>query len=141
MTDDEFLVAVERAARGAAAPGFRFGHRDHLRLAWVQLERLGPEHGADATAATLRRIDAAHGGGHYHETITRFWLGLLQYARERSTDGGLDELLARHPHLLDGALPRRHYSEPLLASDAARGGRVAPDLAPLPWEAGRDAPR
>ena len=141
MSDAEFLAAVELAARGTPPDGFRFGHRDHLRLAWLQLDRLGPERGAEATVSTLRRLDAAHGGGHYHETITRFWLGLVGHARERFAGASFASALADHPQLLDGTLPSSHYSRPLLESSEARHDAVPPDLAPLPWEAGPGARR
>ena len=141
MTDDEFLAAVEQAARGVPTHGFHFGHPEHLRLAWLQHERLGPEGGGEVTAATLRRIDAAHGGGRYHETITRFWLGLVWHARQRFPGTSFEGVLAGHPQLLDGTMVRRHYSRPLLASGEARSRSVPPDLEPLPWEAASGTPR
>jgi hypothetical protein len=131
VTDDEFLVAVERTAEGLPPSGFHFGHPEHMRLAWLQHER-----GDDVTAATLRRIDAAHGGAHYHETITRFWLGLVRHARVLVPCQSFDAVLAGHPQLLEGTTLLRHYSRTLLASDRARSYFVPPDLAPLPWEAG-----
>ena len=123
MTDDEFLARVESAAGGAPPHGFQFGHPEHLRLAWLQHDRLGPEAGGEATAATLKRIDAAHGGGKYHETITRFWLGLVRHARGRFAGTRFEASLAEHPQLLEkvGALP------PLLAA-APRDRRGAPAL-------------
>ncbi len=134
MTDDEFLAGVESAAGGAPPHGFHFGHPEHLRLAWLQHERLGPEAGGEATAATLKRIDAVHGGGKYHETITRFWLGLVWHASRRFA-GSFEAVLAEHPQLLDGATLSRHYSRELLASEDARRRSVAPDLEPVPWDA------
>jgi len=141
MTDDEFLGAVESAACGAPPPGFRFGHREHLRLTWLQHERLGPDAGDLAIAATLRRIDAAHGGGKYHETITRFWLELVRHVRRRFAGMTFEAVLAAHPQLLDGATLSRHYSRQLLATPEARRRPVAPDLEPVPWEAGAVAAR
>ena len=141
MTDDEFLAGVESAARGAPPRGFHFGHSEHLRLAWLQHERLGPEEGGEATATTLKRIDAVHGGGKYHETITRFWLGLVRHAGRRFAGRSFETVLAEHPQLLDGAMLSRHYSPQLLASDEARRRSVAPDLEPVPWEAGPGATR
>lgn len=135
MTDDEFLAAVERAAQGVPPDGFHFGHSEHLRLAWLQHDRLGPEGGGEVTAATLKRIDAGHGGGKYHETITRFWLGLAWYARQRFPGRSFEAVLAVHPQFLDGTMLLRHYSRTLLASGDARRRSVPPDLAPLPWEA------
>ena len=141
MTDDEFLAGVESAARGAPPHGFHFGHPEHLRLAWLQHERLGRDEGGEATAATLARIDAAHGGGKYHETITRFWLGLVWHASRRFEGRSFETVLAEHPQLLDGAMLTRHYSPQLLASDEARRRCVAPDLEPVPWEAGSGTTR
>ncbi len=136
MTDDEFLAGVERAAAGTPPDAFRFGHPEHLRLAWLQHARLGPEAGGDATAATLKRLDAADGGGKYHETITRFWLGLVRHARQRFAGRSFEAVLAEHPQLLDGAMLSRHYSPQLLASGEARRSTVPPDLAPVPWAVG-----
>jgi hypothetical protein len=47
VDDEQFLVAFEN---GALSPA-EFHHRDHLRLAWVQVKRLGLAGGADAVAA------------------------------------------------------------------------------------------
>lgn len=134
MTDDEFLARVESAAGGAPPPGFHFGHPEHLRLAWLQHDRFGPEAGGEATAATLKRIDAAHGGGKYHETITRFWLALVRHARGRFSGTSFEAALAEHPQLLDGSALARHYSPQLLATAEARRRVVAPDLEPVPWD-------
>ena len=136
MTDDEFLAGVESTAGGNPPHGFHFGHAEHLRLAWLHDDRLGPEAGDEATAATLKRIDAVHGGGKYHETITRFWLELVRHARRRFAGTGFESMLAEHPQLLDKATLSRHYSPELLASAEARRSLVAPDLEPVPWEAG-----
>ena len=141
MTDDEFLARVESAAGGAPPHGFHFGHPDHLRLAWLQHGRLGREAGGEATAATLKRLDALHGGGKYHETITRFWLELVWHAGRRLAGRSFETVLAEHPQLLDGGTLSRHYSPQLLASADARRSFVAADLEPVPWEAGRSAVR
>ena len=50
-------------------------------------------------------------------------------------------MLAEHPQLLDGTMLSRHYSPQLLASAEARRRSVAPDLEPVPWEAGSGATR
>lgn len=135
MTDDAFVGAVEEAAEGRPRPGFRFGHREHLRLAWLNLERLGPEFGSERTVEQLRRLDAVHGGGHYHETITRFHLGLVAHAQARFSGRSFDEVAAEHPRLLDGGLLRRHYSRGLVAAPASRLEHIPPDLEPVPWQA------
>ena len=137
LSDDTFLALVESAARGDRPKPFAFGHREHLRLAWLNLERLGSDSGPARTAETLARIDSAHGGGHYHETITRFFIGLVTHARRRYPHRTFEGTIAAHPQLLDGSLVFRHYSHELLATAAARVTTVRPDLAPVPWDAER----
>lgn len=133
MTDAEFVRAVEEAAAGRARPHFRFGQREHLRLAWIALRRDGPRSGADRTAELLRRLAAAHGEPErYHETLTRFWLTLVAHVQERQGREGFDAALFRHPQLLDGRLVARHYSPETLWSERARRVFVEPDLEPLP---------
>lgn len=126
MTDQEFLHAFET---GHLSPA-DFHHRDHLRLAWLQVGRLGVAGAADAVAAGIRRFAAAHGQHRlYHETLTRFWVRLVAHASEPTFEGTLE----RHPMLLSKELPLRHWSRESLFSDAARGAWLEPDLAPLPF--------
>jgi N-formylglutamate deformylase len=67
LTDDEFLAPFESGRL------HEFRHRDHLRLAWLELRRHGRERGGDLVAAGIRRFSAARGqADRYHETITRF---------------------------------------------------------------------
>ncbi len=46
MTDDEFL----RAFLQGWPSGERFSHREHLRMAWLVIERHGPELAAEIPA-------------------------------------------------------------------------------------------
>lgn len=112
----------------------RFGHRQHIQLAFIA----GRRHGADAVADLMRawitEIAAAHGAPHkYHETITIAWARLVAHhlaADPEVTD--FDEFTGRYPALLDKTLLDRHYTASLLGSDAARAAWVAPDLTPFP---------
>src|SRR5207248_6231519 len=66
MTDVEFLDAFESGALSTA----QFHHRDHLRLAWLQVDRLGLEGAAAAVSAGIRGFAAEHGLDRlYHETL------------------------------------------------------------------------
>ena len=126
MTDQEFLHAFES---GHLSPA-DFHHRDHLRLAWVQVDRLGLEGGSAAVSAGIRRFAAAHGLHRlYHETLTRFWVRIVAHA-SRPT---LAETLESHPMLLRPDLPLAHWSRETLYGDAARAGWVEPDVTPLPF--------
>ena len=126
MTDVEFLDAFESGALSTA----QFHHRDHLRLAWLQVDRLGLEGAAAAVSAGIRGFAAEHGLDRlYHETLTRFWVRIVAHAAAPT----FEETLTQHPLLLDKGLPLRHWSREVLFGDAARAAWVEPDLAPLPF--------
>jgi hypothetical protein len=128
--DGEFLAAVE----AATWPGERFGHREHVRLAWLYLRRQGPEVGYARIRDTIQRYATALGAaGKYHETVTRAWSAHV-YAALRESPGvePFSDFLAAHPELLDGKLLERHYRKQTLEAEVARREWVAPDVAPLP---------
>lgn len=130
MTDDEFLHAFFSLTLPHAA----FRHRDHLRLAWLVTRRHGPEAGAGIVAAAIRRYAGAHGhGAAYHETLTRFWTGLVAHAAAHAGGDDFDRLLEAHPMLLDRGLPLRHWSREALFAPEARAAWRAPDVLPLPF--------
>ena len=128
--DRDFIDRLERCALGAA----EFGHREHVRAAWLYLRRDGA--GAHAAMAQgLKALSTAHGApGRYHETLTRLWVEIVAEAARRDPEPVFDRFIARHPELLDRDLPSRHYSRERLASDDARAAWVEPDLEPLAGE-------
>jgi hypothetical protein len=100
--DQQFLAAFE----AGQIPNQSFHHRDHLRLAWIQIRRLGLERASDAVAGAIRQFAAHHGhADRYHETLTRFWLRLVGLGINRHPLLAFDDLLAAEPHLLDKNLP------------------------------------
>jgi hypothetical protein len=128
--DDEFMEAVETCT----LPNAAFHHRDHLRLAWIYVSRFGYQAGSERMAASIRRYAAYHGATEkYHETITRAWMDLVQYAAARTIDPpGFDAFLAANADLADPHALDAYYSPELLASVAARQEWVPPDLRSLP---------
>lgn len=128
--DGEFLAAVE----ATTWPGERFGHREHVRLAWLYLRRHGPEEGSARIRGTIQRYATALGApGKYHETMTRAWSAYVSAALRASPELKLfSAFLSAHPELLDGRLLERHYRKETLGAEAARREWVAPDVAPLP---------
>jgi hypothetical protein len=128
--DDEFLAAVE----AAQWPGERFGHREHVRLAWLYLRRHGPEGGYARIRGTIQRYATALGAaGKYHETVTRAWSAYVYRAlRETPELEPFSAFQQAHPGLRDGKLLERHYRRETLESEAARREWVAPDVSPLP---------
>jgi CDP-diacylglycerol--glycerol-3-phosphate 3-phosphatidyltransferase len=130
MSDNDFVQAF----LSGSLPNERFHHRDHLRLAWLLVRRLGPAAGSDAVASGIQRFAAHHGhAAKYHETMTRFWARLVAHlaaARPDLTD--FDAFLAAFPYLLDKSLPYRHWTPETMGSAAARARWIEPDVLALP---------
>ena len=111
-----------------------FHHRDHIRLAWIYLERYGELEARGQIARAIRKFAAHHGkSDKYHETITVVWLRLVARAMARvPLDATFDQLTIAAPELLDKRTIERFYSTAVLASEAARTYWVKPDLQALP---------
>lgn len=112
-----------------------FGHREHVRLAYVSL--------ADHDEATAHRLVRQalltylehHGieASMYHETMTRAWLLAVRHFMERSDEtSSADDFIEMNPELLDSKIMLSHYSADLLFSERARAEFVEPDLDPIP---------
>jgi hypothetical protein len=129
MDDDAFLAAFE----SGRLPNESFRHRDHLRLAWLYLRRDGPELGTHNILTGIRHFATAHGAvDRFNETLTRFWIRLVQHLIETfAAADTFDDLLAHFPRLADKSLVYRHYSQAALWSPVARQGWLEPDLRPL----------
>jgi hypothetical protein len=126
MTDDEFCSAFE----SCELSNEYFHHRDHIRLAWIYLNRYGSEEAVPRISAAIRRFAAHHGkSDKYHETVTVAWMRVLEQAPHCAS---FDELVTANPHFLSKDYLREFYSDSLLSSDAARTRFVEPDKNPLP---------
>ncbi|WP_141331155.1 hypothetical protein [Myxococcus sp. AB025B] len=139
LEDAAFVAAVA----SATYPGERFGHREHLRLAWCCLrEEQGFDGGLRRVRALIQNYAAALGAtGKYHETLTRAWMELVHVAMEYTPGArSFEQLLEAHPHLMDAKLLARHYQKQTLDSAEARTAWVAPDVTPLRSPAVRGAP-
>jgi len=106
-----------------------FGHRAHLRVAWVYLrEAPSVEAAVDHMRSAIRRVAAAAGASQkYHETITVLWMRLPADVRSQSASGELADALHAYPELADKDLPLRFYTPERLFGDEARAGWVEPD--------------
>lgn len=126
MTDEEFLARFE----ACALEDFR--HRDHVRVAWLYLQKFPYERAVREMELGIRRYAAHHGApDKYHHTVTLVWMRVVAAAcREHAED--FAGFLARCPHLLDPDTPRRYYSPARLDSPEARSGWLDPDLSDLP---------
>jgi hypothetical protein len=128
MTDEAFARAFEA---GNVTPA-QFGHLAHVRVAWVYLrEAASVAEATDRMRSEIRRFASAAGVPQkYHETITVFWVRLLDDVRKQGGAGELADVLREYPALADKDLPLRHYSRERLFSDEARAGWVPPDRRP-----------
>ena len=125
LSDDDFLSALHTCRLSTS----EFRHADHLRLAWLHLQR-EPLEQALVNVRTGIQNFAAHHGVHdlYHETITVAWVRLLATHHERS----FDEFLAGNENMLNKDLLHRFWTPELLASERAKREWVEPDRQPLP---------
>jgi len=129
LDDDVFVAQFERCQ----FPGDQFRHADHLRLAWIYIRK----YGCDVAEQRMRQSIQSFARGlraanKYHETITIFWMRLVDVAI-RSSSGGekFGDFVDVHPWLLEKDLVLKFYSHELLMSDSARKAWVEPDLKPI----------
>ncbi len=107
-----------------------FDHEAHIAIAWRYLERYEPELARQRFVAALRALTVHLGApDKYHETITRFYLDLIDERRQSTGGSSIDEFLERNPDLKDPRLIVRHYSEERIRSPVARTEYLAPDRA------------
>lgn len=112
-----------------------FGHRDHLRLAYVHLTRAGVGEAYEAVRPSLLRYLAHHGVNpvKYHETLTRAWLMAVRHfmAICPAVDSAA-AFLETQPRLLNSGIMLKHYTSERLFSEEARRRFLVPDRLPIP---------
>jgi hypothetical protein len=116
-------------------PGGAFRHREHIHLAYLAVQRYGPDKAADAVAGWIRHIAAYQRAPQkFHATVTRAWVEIVAHHMAAAPPGAeFADFAARYPALLDKRLLTRHYSSRVLASQAAKTGWAEPDLAGFSW--------
>jgi hypothetical protein len=111
----------------------RFGHSEHLELAWGFLVSYSFEEAAGRTVSAIRHVATLHGASdRYHDTITRAWVRLVAVHMSRGHADSFDEFIAENGGLLDRDLLERHYSSETLWSDAARQRWTEPNVRRFP---------
>jgi hypothetical protein len=129
FTEQEILRTVE----GFEACTFRleeFTHVRHMTVACWYLATLPEENALDRMRSGLQRFIRHHGKEGYHETITRFWMILLDQAlRTTRTEWGIAarvaDVVTRYQ---DKDVLYRYYTRERVLSEQARMGWVEPDL-------------
>jgi hypothetical protein len=133
--DDEMPIdELVRRLGDLTLPNQLFRHREHLRFAHHCLLRDGWPFALDTVCEQIARFARHHGqAGKFHLTMTQCWVRLLAGALAGEPRAcSFEQLVTRHPQLLDKSVPLRYYSRERLFSDAARARWVEPDLHELP---------
>ena len=134
MNDDDFIQQFE----ARSFPFEQWHHRAHVKLAYLYLTRHGFELAAAKLRNGIRSYNAAHNvpdlpTSGYHETITQFWLRLIQTTVEQYGQlATADEFFDFHPELSQKKNHRLFYSPALFMSSLAKREFVEPDLTHLP---------
>jgi hypothetical protein len=99
MTHDELIAGFEG---GTIAPT-AFGHREHVRLAWVYLRRHGRPGAERRMLAGLRAFAAAAGKPEkFNAALTLAWVARIDAAAAAlPPNHSFDDLLLHYPGLLD----------------------------------------
>ena len=119
--------------RGILARRGRFGHSEHLEVAWSFLASHSLEDATRRTVSTIRHVAMLHGASdRYHDTITKAWVRLVAVHMSRDRSDSFDEFIAQNGGLLDPGLLERHYSSTALRSPAARQHWIEPDVRRFP---------
>src|SRR3989441_1631331 len=134
-TDGE-VAALVSAFENATIPASEFTHAAHIAVALSYLDSFPPEQALERMREKIRAFAAHHGVGNlYHETLTTFWMRLLEHIASTS-DVDLP-LWRRINVIVDDWTKRRpveaHYSTELIKSQRARENWVPPDRLPTPF--------
>jgi hypothetical protein len=129
LSDDAALQAFEACQLDPA----KFHHDDHIRLAWLCIQRYGAREAETKLLDGLRQFTLSAGVSQkFMHTTTIAWTRLVAAAQISSPRTvNFSKWIQTHPELLDRNLLARHYSPGRLETEEARSGWVEPDLAPL----------
>ncbi|NIV16925.1 MAG: hypothetical protein GWN47_00615 [Woeseiaceae bacterium] len=125
-------VTIEAFEAGAIDVG-AFDHEAHVYVGWLYLERYSLLDAIGRYTAALQRLTRQLGiPGKYHETITWFFLVLIEERRSRAKTEGWTAFRLANPDLCleADAILRGYYSRELLASPLARTSFLLPDSRP-----------
>lgn len=133
-SDAEVATLVE-AFEAATIPPSQFTHTAHIAVALSYLAELSLTDAKARMREELLHFTAQHQVDVYHETLTAFWMRLLDHLAKNHY---VDVPLWRRINLIVGrwgtaASVEAHYSRELIKSKAAREGWIPPDRLPLPF--------
>jgi hypothetical protein len=107
-----------------------FDHEAHIYVGWLYLERYPLTEAIEQFTNALRRLTRKLGvPGKYHETISWFYLLLIEERRSVSMPNDWFAFRRANNDLFchDDNIVERYYSKELISSDRARQSFVLPD--------------
>lgn len=130
-TDRRFLDDFEACRIDAA----QFGHREHLRVAYIYLSLHPFDEALDRMENGLLRLLAHLGAppSKYHRTLTQSWLLAVRHFMDTAGPATtFEQFLETGGVLLDKEIMGTHYTSDLLWSEEAREKFIEPNLQPIP---------
>ena len=136
FASDAEVAALVHAFEDASIPASEFTHAAHIAVALSYLDSCSAEDALERIREKIRFFAAHHSVTNlYHETLTTFWMRLLEHVASTS-EAGLP-LWRRINLIVEDWTKRRpveaHYSSELIKSQAAREKWVPPDRLPTPF--------
>lgn len=135
FASDAEVGSLVAAFESAAIPPTQFTHAAHMAVALSYLAKHPLEEARERMRETLLRFTAHHHVDVYHETLTTFWMRLLDHLANNHYH---DVPLWRRINLIvarwgSSAPVEAHYSQAIIKSKMARENWIAPDRLPLPF--------
>jgi hypothetical protein len=135
FTADAEVQALVLAFETAAMPAADFTHAAHIAVGLAYLAEAPLPLATERIRTALIHFVATHGVTGYHETLTVFWMRLLDHlARVRYAElplwARINAVVERYGTM---APVWAHYSRNRVFGSSAREQWVAPDLVPLPF--------
>lgn len=129
LSDDAVLQAFESCQLDPA----KFHHDDHIRLAWLCIQRYGARDAEAKLLDGLRQFaQRACVPQKFMHATTVAWTRLVATAQAASpAANNFSEWIQLYPQLLDRKLLANYYSPGRLETEEARSGWIEPDVAPL----------
>jgi hypothetical protein len=108
-----------------------FDHDSHIYVAWLYLERHALPEAIQNFTAALKRLTTQLGiPGKYHETITWFFMFLIEERRRESSAYDWYSFRRQNDDLFakgEDSILNRYYKRATLGSDRARRSFLLPD--------------
>jgi len=135
FSEDEEVRVLARAFEEATILPSQFPHSAHIAVALSYLEKETLQRALERMRRSLLHFSEAHRVNVYHETVTQFWMRLLDHLA--ATHYRELPLWRRINLIVQRWTPadplHTHYSRTVLSSHLAREAWVVPDKLPLPF--------